>query len=293
VLPARLPFLPSSRTEDDSELNIDAGLLTVFDPTPIDEEEYKYVPMGALGYPIFMVHLDMSPWASCADPSSCTPSPRRLDTEAYLTSHALPPLQALLNTLFSLPTARTSSGPLATLPAPTTMLPREKPLPKPKPLTKWERFANAKGISHSKKDKNVWDEDRQEFVARWGRDGLNKKVEEQWITEVKVRPGKSPRPHTTTRIATMWRADLPPYLRRRHRGRPGRHRQGGPQGARRKERQAAGGQHQGGGQAGRPGASDDGGLCRRSAGGRLEAGAGVNLGGLGPGRGPQQGRSQG
>jgi regulator of ribosome biosynthesis len=76
------------------------------------------------------------------------------------------------------------------------MLPREKPLPKPKPLTKWERFANAKGISHSKKDKNVWDEDRQEFVARWGRDGLNKKVEEQWITEVKVRPGTSPRPHS-------------------------------------------------------------------------------------------------
>lgn len=115
----------------------------------------------------------------------------RLDTEAYLTSHALPPLQALLNSLFSLPTARTSSGPLATLPPPTTMLPREKPLPKPKPLTKWERFANAKGISHSTKDKKVWDEDRQEFVARWGRDGLNKKVEEQWITEVKVRPGTS------------------------------------------------------------------------------------------------------
>lgn len=95
----------------------------------------------------------------------------RLDTEAYLTSHALPPLQALLNTLFSLPTTRTSSGPLASLPPATTLLPREKPLPKPKPLTKWERFANAKGISHSKKDRAVWDEDRQEFVNRWGKDG--------------------------------------------------------------------------------------------------------------------------
>lgn len=118
-----------------------------------------------------------------------SPQPCRLDTEAYLTSHALPPLQALLNTLFSLPTTRTSSGPLASLPPATTLLPREKPLPKPKPLTKWERFANAKGISHSKKDRAVWDEDRQEFVNRWGKDGLNKKVEEQWITEVKVRPG--------------------------------------------------------------------------------------------------------
>jgi len=35
-----------------------------------------------------------------------------------------------------------------------------------------------------------WDEDRQEFVARWGRGGLNKKVEEQWITEVKVGAGE-------------------------------------------------------------------------------------------------------
>lgn len=65
------------------------------------------------------------------------------------------------------------------------MLPREKPLPKPKPLTKWERFANAKGISHVKKDKKVWDDERQEWVARWGRDGKNKDAEDQWLHEVK------------------------------------------------------------------------------------------------------------
>lgn len=110
--------------------------------------------------------------------------------EAYITSHALPPLQTLLTALFTLPTTRTSSGPLASLPVPTTLLPREKSLPKPKPPTKWERFAAEKGISHRVKDKMEWDEDRQEFVARWGRGGLNKKVEEQWITEVKVGAGE-------------------------------------------------------------------------------------------------------
>jgi regulator of ribosome biosynthesis len=114
-----------------------------------------------------------------------------MDVEAYLTSHALPACQALLTSLFSLPTSRTSSGPLATLPTPTNLLPREKSLPKPKPPTKWERFAAAKGISHKTRDKMEWDEDRQEFVARWGRGGLNKKVEEQWITEVKVGAGES------------------------------------------------------------------------------------------------------
>lgn len=70
-------------------------------------------------------------------------------------------------------------------------MPREKPVPKPKPLTKWERFAKEKGISHKKKDKKVWDEERQEWVNRWGRDGKNKEKEDQWIHEVKPGEGGS------------------------------------------------------------------------------------------------------
>lgn len=31
------------------------------------------------------------------------------------------------------------------------------------------------------KDKKVWDEERQEWVDRWGRGGKNKEKEEQWI----------------------------------------------------------------------------------------------------------------
>lgn len=30
----------------------------------------------------------------------------------------------------------------------------------------------------------MWDEEKQEWVNRWGRNGKNKQVEEQWITEV-------------------------------------------------------------------------------------------------------------
>ena len=36
-------------------------------------------------------------------------------------------------------------------------IPREKPAPKPKPLSKWEEYAKAKGISKNKKGKKVWD----------------------------------------------------------------------------------------------------------------------------------------
>lgn len=77
------------------------------------------------------------------------------------------------------------------LPAPTTLLPREKPVPKIKEPTKWERFAKEKGISHKKKDKFEWDDERQEWAARWGRGGKNKDGEEQWLHEVKAGESES------------------------------------------------------------------------------------------------------
>lgn len=99
-------------------------------------------------------------------------------------------VQTLIASLFSLPTTPSPDGPLAKLPSPTTQLPRAKPLPKPKPLTKWEKFANAKGIQHKTRDRKVWDEERQEWVDRWGWKGSNKQEEKQWLTEVPANAGK-------------------------------------------------------------------------------------------------------
>ena len=62
-------------------------------------------------------------------------------------------------------------------------------MPKPKPPTKWEQFAKAKGISHRKKEKKEWDEERQEWVDRWGWKGANKAKEVQWLTEVPKNAG--------------------------------------------------------------------------------------------------------
>ena len=115
----------------------------------------------------------------------------RSNLEEHLQSLARDGTQALINTLFSLPTVVSPDGPLAQLPPPVYRLPRAKPLPKPKPPTKWDLFARAKGIQKKRKEKRVWDEEKQEWINSWGRGGKNRKVEDQWLTEVPRNAGMS------------------------------------------------------------------------------------------------------
>ncbi|TBU47252.1 RRS1-domain-containing protein [Dichomitus squalens] len=157
--------------EKDIPLEVDAGFLTVTDLNPIDTESYE------------------------------------ADLEEYLMSTARDGVQTLIASLFSLPTISTDDGPLAQLPPPTTQLPRAKPLPKPKPPTKWEQFAKAKGIQKKRRDKKVWNEEKQEWVDRWGWKGANKDKEVQWLTEVPANadvdfdPAKAARDERKARVA--------------------------------------------------------------------------------------------
>jgi regulator of ribosome biosynthesis len=73
---------------------------------------------------------------------------------------------------------------MAMLPVPTTLLPREKPLPKPKPETRWEKFAKAKGIVNRKKERMVFDDNTGEYKPRWGYKGINDDGSKDWIIEV-------------------------------------------------------------------------------------------------------------
>ncbi|KAG2289807.1 hypothetical protein Bca52824_049411 [Brassica carinata] len=66
-----------------------------------------------------------------------------------------------------------NDGPLVQLPPPSTKLPRDKHLPRPKPPTKWEEFALKKGIQKRKKDKIVYDETTDQFKRRHGYDRVN------------------------------------------------------------------------------------------------------------------------
>eukprot|EP00249_Psilotum_nudum_P011560 c23241_g1_i1 orf=377-1459(-) len=77
-------------------------------------------------------------------------------------------IQALAERLFSLPSTPHKVGRLVDLPRPTIQLPREKPLPKPRPPTKWELFAQRKGIKKRKRSKLEYDEQSQEWRRRYG-----------------------------------------------------------------------------------------------------------------------------
>ncbi|XP_057544532.1 ribosome biogenesis regulatory protein homolog [Amaranthus tricolor] len=81
--------------------------------------------------------------------------------------------QTIADALFNLPATEDVDGPMVTLPAPSTRLPRQKHLPKPKPPTKWELFAQKKGIKKRKKDKVAYDEKTGTWKRTYGYDRAN------------------------------------------------------------------------------------------------------------------------
>ena len=120
----------------------------------------------------------------CNDSNPLPPKP----TDKQLASTARDCAQALINQLLTTCpiTSHPTDGVLLTLPPPTTILPREKPLPAAKEVTKWEKFAKKKGIKDKRKGegKMVYDEEKGEWVPKWGYKGKNKDGEGDWIVEV-------------------------------------------------------------------------------------------------------------
>ncbi|XP_072460822.1 ribosome biogenesis regulatory protein homolog [Notamacropus eugenii] len=88
--------------------------------------------------------------------------------EAQLQGLARDNVQLLINQLWQLPAERVEEAVVAKLPEPSLRLPREKPLPKPRPLTRWQQFAQLKGIRPRKKTSLVWDEESKQWRRRWG-----------------------------------------------------------------------------------------------------------------------------
>jgi len=112
-------------------------------------------------------------------------------SEETLQSRARENAQALLNKIFMCPSelAPDNIGRLALLPEPSTPLPREKPVPKPKALTTWEKFARTKGIQNRKRGRMVYDEMKEEWAPRYGYKRANDESQE-WAIEAK--PGEDP-----------------------------------------------------------------------------------------------------
>jgi len=78
------------------------------------------------------------------------------------------------------------------LPEAIITLPRTLPIPVAKPLTKWEKYKQEKGIVQRKRSRMVYSEEVGDWVPRWGR-GSVKKIQDSmnWAMEEKE-PGVNP-----------------------------------------------------------------------------------------------------
>ncbi|TYZ68719.1 hypothetical protein PybrP1_011974 [[Pythium] brassicae (nom. inval.)] len=106
-------------------------------------------------------------------------------SEKALAQHARENVQLLVNRIFDLPREMSDMGPLAQLPAPALVIPREKPLPKPKVDTKWEKFAREKGIDKRKKSRMAFDEDKGDWAPAWGYKRAGDDMKD-WAVEMKA-----------------------------------------------------------------------------------------------------------
>uniref|UniRef100_H2ZRB8 Ribosome biogenesis regulatory protein n=1 Tax=Ciona savignyi TaxID=51511 RepID=H2ZRB8_CIOSA len=128
------------------------------------------------------VDVDCGNLLAC-DTNSMDTQRLRSEKEVYLKTLAREGAQLLFNEIWKLPIERIQEAVIAKLPPPTTVLPREKPVPKPKQPTKWEEYAKLKGIRKLKKGRMVWDDESKSWKPRWGYKRANDDTKE-WVLEV-------------------------------------------------------------------------------------------------------------
>ncbi|KAI0910522.1 ribosomal biogenesis regulatory protein [Ustulina deusta] len=117
--------------------------------------------------------------------------------EAQLIATARDGAQGLINQLLTTcPISSTPQGVLLSLPAPSTALPREKPLPEAKAPTKWEQFAAKRGIKPKTREQRrmrsqKYNEETGQWEKTWGfnKDGrIDRRekgmVQQDWLVEV-------------------------------------------------------------------------------------------------------------
>jgi len=108
--------------------------------------------------------------------------------EDHLLEKATDGCAQLINALWQLPTERSDTGTLVSLPSySVTKLPRQLPPPPPKQDTKWEKFAKTRGIplNKEKRSQKVWDEASGSWMFRHGFNKANDDGKEWPIMEVK------------------------------------------------------------------------------------------------------------
>ncbi|EGD72399.1 ribosome biogenesis protein Rrs1 [Salpingoeca rosetta] len=98
-------------------------------------------------------------------------------------------VQLLFNAIWKLPMENDDEGRFAVLPPPKMRLPRQKPAPEQREKTRWERFAELKGIKKTKRSRMLYDEMSGEWRPRWGYKRANDAAAVPWI---EVKEGSDP-----------------------------------------------------------------------------------------------------
>ncbi|XP_055619497.1 ribosome biogenesis regulatory protein homolog [Toxorhynchites rutilus septentrionalis] len=118
------------------------------------------------------------------DPNYFDEDKLRENQEQYLLDLTRGNTQLLVNSVWELPTERVEESVVVKLPPPRTVLPRARKLPVPKPLTKWEEIAKAKGIKKRTREKKVYDEVLDKWVPTYGYQRYKADKEKDWVLEV-------------------------------------------------------------------------------------------------------------
>lgn len=132
----------------------------------------------------------LDPGNLCITETAYVSGPKRDEEE--LAEEARRGVRTLFGELYALPTelkkydSNEAAVEVYQLPQPLMRIPREKAPPKEKALTPWQKFALKKGIALDRKKTNKkWDEERQEFVDKWGKRARKREREDDWLREVK------------------------------------------------------------------------------------------------------------
>jgi len=122
----------------------------------------------------------------CAfDFSSINKVSYKANPKEYIDTLSKENVQLLVSRLFQLPLKTIDEGTLALLPKCITPIPREKPLPESKPKTRWEAFAEIKGIKKKKKSRMEWDKKHEEYRPTYGFKRAN---DETAVWEMNAKP---------------------------------------------------------------------------------------------------------
>jgi regulator of ribosome biosynthesis len=125
------------------------------------------------------------------DPNPVAIPTTTANLESHLAQVGRDGAQVLINQLLTTcAITSTPAGVLLSLPPTTTPLPREKPVPAPKPETKWSAFAKRRGIKPKTREQRrnqQYNEATGEFERKWGYKGANKAGQDDAIIEVKAK----------------------------------------------------------------------------------------------------------